>query len=369
MDARGVRDKQGRMEGWGPRAAGALTALVLLAAPPLTGAADPAQDGARASPRLKEAYELAEGGSFERAAALLDRIVLLRPLDSEAHLLRAFIYRVLLGHFERKAYREAFEESAQTALRLLKGGAANPLPAGERELRLGFIQGMLALRRFEEGLYLQFLGKGRIAWERFQRALALDPCLADAYLGLGLYHFWRSRAPVVGWVMSLWGDTAEQGLRELKRAAEGGGRLQSLARLELASALFWEKRFEEGRRALAPLLRARPRHILYRFALAESYYRAKDWKQSLRRFQALARELEGRGRSELERLYATFARWRVVRSLYRLGRKGEAARLAAELARVPDLDSKLLKEIRARAAELAQEAGLLDAPQPAAEAD
>ncbi|MGE5848935.1 MAG: tetratricopeptide repeat protein [Candidatus Methylomirabilota bacterium] len=106
----------------------------------------------------------------------------------------------------------------------------------EVKLLLGLAHGNKALVDGGRKNYLAALASLREAHRRFEEALKLDPNLADAYYGIGLYNYALGRLPVllkplVSIVLPP-GDPAH-GLQELERVAKDGTFLRMTARVAL----------------------------------------------------------------------------------------------------------------------------------------
>ncbi len=106
----------------------------------------------------------------------------------------------------------------------------------EVKLLLGLAHGNKALVDGGRKNYLAALTSLREAHRRFEETLKLDPKLADAYYGIGLYNYALGRLPallkpLVGLLLPP-GD-ASHGLQDLERVAEHGTYLKMTARVAL----------------------------------------------------------------------------------------------------------------------------------------
>jgi tetratricopeptide (TPR) repeat protein len=89
------------------------------------------------------------------------------------------------------------------------------------------------------------------ARERFQRAVALDPELSDAYMGLGLYNYYidtlSAAARFLRFFMGVPGGNKQEGIRQLKRAIAEGVLTPPEARFYLAINLHnYDQRYQEA---------------------------------------------------------------------------------------------------------------------------
>jgi len=111
------------------------------------------------------------------------------------------------------------------------------------------------------------------AREQFLRALELDPQLADAYTGLGLYNYYvDTLSPLVKLLrvfLGIPGGSKREGLRQLRLAMERGELTAVEARFYLAKNLrTYDHQYAEARQILAPLLDRYPQNLLFRLLAA-----------------------------------------------------------------------------------------------------
>lgn len=114
------------------------------------------------------------------------------------------------------------------------------------------------------------------ARENFLVALALDPTLADAYTGLGLYNYYvdtlSTLARVLRFFMGIPGGSKEEGIRQLQRAMREGQLSAPLARFYLALNLHnYDQRYEEALQVIGPLVEKYPDNPIFQLARGDLY--------------------------------------------------------------------------------------------------
>lgn len=117
---------------------------------------------------------------------------------------------------------------------------------------------------------------GVIARDHFVRALALDPSLADADMGLGLYDYYvdtlSTMARVLRFVMGIPGGSREEGIKLLDRAIQQGQLTPSLARFYLAINLHnYDQRYEDALRVITPLAQQYPQNALFQLVRGDLF--------------------------------------------------------------------------------------------------
>jgi tetratricopeptide (TPR) repeat protein len=139
---------------------------------------------------------------------------------------------------------------------------------GEMHLYAAFADALAARLYGMRSEYRAGARAGVRARENFIAALALDPTLADAYTGLGLYNYYVDTLSVLAktlrFLMGIPGGTKVEGIRQLERGMQEGQISASLARFYLAMNLFnYDQRYEEALRVVGPLVEKYPRNPIY----------------------------------------------------------------------------------------------------------
>jgi len=114
------------------------------------------------------------------------------------------------------------------------------------------------------------------AREHFLRALALDPSLADADMGLGLYNYYvdtlSTIARVLRFFMGIPGGSKEEGIRQLQLAMDHGQLTPALARYYLAINLhLFDQKYEQALQVVTPLVEKYPENSIFRLVRGDLY--------------------------------------------------------------------------------------------------
>jgi len=114
------------------------------------------------------------------------------------------------------------------------------------------------------------------AREHFLRSLALEPSLADANMGLGLYNYYvdtlSTIARVLRFFMGIPGGSKEEGIRQLQLAMDHGQLTPTLARYYLAVCLhLYDQKYEQALQVATPLVEKYPENPIFRLARGDLY--------------------------------------------------------------------------------------------------
>jgi tetratricopeptide (TPR) repeat protein len=114
------------------------------------------------------------------------------------------------------------------------------------------------------------------ARERLLRALALDPDLADAYTGLGLYNYYAdtlsAAARVLRFFMGIPGGSKQEGIQQLQRAIAEGVLTPPEARFYLAINLHnYDQKYEQALQTAGPLADKYPSNAIFQLIRGDLY--------------------------------------------------------------------------------------------------
>jgi hypothetical protein len=114
------------------------------------------------------------------------------------------------------------------------------------------------------------------AREHLLRALALDPSLVDADMGLGLYNYYvdtlSTIARVLRFFMGIPGGSKQDGIRQLQVAIDHGQLTPALARYYLAINLhLFDLKYERALQIATPLVEKYPENPIFRLVRGDLY--------------------------------------------------------------------------------------------------
>jgi len=165
--------------------------------------------------------------------------------------------------------------------------------SGEMRLYAGMADGLAARLYGLRGEARASARAGVRARESFLKALALDPTLVDAYMGLGLYNYYvdtlSGLARVLRFFMGIPGGSKQEGIRQLQRAIAGGQLSPPLARFYLALDLHnYDQKFEEALEVIGPLVEKYPENPAFQLMQGDLYAKLHREAQAEACYQAAA---------------------------------------------------------------------------------
>lgn len=129
------------------------------------------------------------------------------------------------------------------------------------------------------------------AREHLLRAAALDPQLADADFGLGLYNYYidtlSSAARILRFFMGIPGGSKRDGIRQLQHTIDEGVLAPAEARFYLAINLHnYDQQYERALEIIGPLVEKYPSNPLFQLARGDLYAKLSRKPQALECYRA-----------------------------------------------------------------------------------
>jgi tetratricopeptide (TPR) repeat protein len=127
--------------------------------------------------------------------------------------------------------------------------------------------------------------------ERLLRAVALDPSLADADLGLGLYNYYAdtlsAMARVLRFFMGIPGGSKQEGIRQLEHAIADGVLTPAEARFYLAINLHnYDQKYEQALEVAGPLVQKYPSNPLFQLIVGDLYAKLGRKERAVEHYRA-----------------------------------------------------------------------------------
>jgi len=132
------------------------------------------------------------------------------------------------------------------------------------------------------------------AREELLRAIALDPAMADADFGLGLYNYYidtlSAAARILRFFMGIPGGNKQDGIRQLEHSIREGVLTPPEARFYLAISLHnYDQQYERALEIAGPLLEKYPSNPLFHLIVGDLYAKLGRTTLAAERYRASAR--------------------------------------------------------------------------------
>jgi len=229
---------------------------------------------------------------FDSAKAQFEPMIVADSTDCGAYFFLAAVYHSQMMDAEDFAQVDTFQVLLDDAYR----HAEAAIKVGDNPAWALFIEGCThAYRAALEthiGSWFKAMKEAVKGKNRCLDALRIDPNFWDAYVILGNYHYWKSaRTDFINW-LPLVADRKEQGVEELRLAADSSLVSRDLALNSLVWVLLDADRDQEALAAAQDLYGRYPSSRLANWAMAFADLHAGKLHQATKHFQAIVDQLE-----------------------------------------------------------------------------
>ncbi|MCZ6818631.1 MAG: tetratricopeptide repeat protein [Calditrichaeota bacterium] len=242
-----------------------------------------------------QGMDLAYNLRFEQATSLFDQLIQLDPQNPNGYLLQAVnsYYRYQLGE-NSAVHAKNFLNLAEEAIVAARRQLAKKEHALDAMFCLGTAHMYIAAYHTWESNWLRAYWYGKEGINYLKRVVDKDATYFDAYLGLGLYHYYADVLPrfakAVTFVLGIDSDK-RKGLAELELAAEQGTYSRAEALLFLGSIhLYIEKDYQKSLTYFKKLAELYPENGSYLMLLGESYQKIGENEKAIATLTQLVRE-------------------------------------------------------------------------------
>ncbi len=245
---------------------------------------------------IQRGVDLTLNMRFEQAIALFDSLIREYPQDPAGYFLKSAVYFWMYTQDVRMAdVAEQFEKISDQGIE----AAEKQLEKNEEDLDakffLGAIYGNLGRYYIMNSSWIKAYWYGKEGKDLLEEIVEADPEYYNAYLGLGIYHYYADILPgvikMLSYILGIEGDK-KKGLEELKLAISKGSFVKSEARFFLAMTyMYFEYNYLRARDLWAKLARAYPENTFFILSQARCEMYMNDYPAALQLYKkALARK-------------------------------------------------------------------------------
>ena len=189
-------------------------------------------------------YELVWNMQFEQAHKIFDEMIRMEPENALGYFYKSKTYFwIYVFSTDDKEYIDKFIDHSSKMIDI----AEKMLDKNEDDIDalfyLGNTYGYLGSWYGETGSWFKAFRYGRKGKKYLKRVIKKDPDYNDAYLGLGMFHYYLDVLPKIikplSFLLGLGGDK-EKGIDEINRALSKGNHSRDAAKFVLAHVIFFQ---------------------------------------------------------------------------------------------------------------------------------
>lgn len=300
---------------------GWLTLVVFLAAPGAFAREFTGENDLGVEPDLmrqvQQGLELIYQRQYDGAHAQFDTVKNLYP-DSPAGPFGASLVSLsIMLENNDDELREEYVTQSELALELAELSLKTGQNKGWHTFLYACIVGIDGLDRAQQGDVLGALNKGWEAIESMKKAKGLEPTLADADLGIGIYNYWRTVVTEDVDFLPQFGDRRDEGLAQMQRARDEGVLVWVGGSLALAFAHKEARDYDKAIDECLALQAEYPDNVINNTLLGYLYAKNRDYDEAMLAYQRV-REVDPNNRIVLWHIGELYYRTEVNDDLARV---------------------------------------------------
>lgn len=264
-----------------------LSILLLLPASVLTAAVGDDLDA-----RIDRGLEILYQGQYQEAIDTFDAFIVQHPQNPAGYFFKAGVYQLRAMAYETEDWNvvqaSLLDSSLDLSNKAVKQNRQDPWAFFIR----GGTYAYRAAIKVRSKDYFSALSNGLSAVSDLNKAAALDPQLYDAYLGIGSYHYFRTKATsILKWLPFI-GDNRDKGISEIILAREKGRYSKVLAQNGLAWIYVDYGKFPLALEQAQLLEKRYPQNHIFFWIAPEVYWRTKQWNKGSAGYARLLKLLD-----------------------------------------------------------------------------
>lgn len=259
---------------------------------------------ARANDWIMETIELTINTRFDEAEAIINQRLSEGDSSLAVYFYHVSILNSKMTHLENNHDEQAFKKAIEKVILGADIQLASTASVSDQELaRIYFYRGsafgFLAYWQGKAGNWFQALENGLTSIADLEKAVELDSTLYDAYLGIGVYKYWRStKLKFMLWLPFIT-DSREEGIALIKKAIQKGRYSAGMGMHQLIYILLDSGRFQEVIPYAEEVVKRYPQSQFMWWANAHTYFKSRDYKSAIRSYLQLLTLIEEDDRPNL----------------------------------------------------------------------
>lgn len=191
---------------------------------------------------IEECIEYTIHTRFDQAIEVVNNQLLLDPQNYRAYFYLAATLSSKMTHFENDVDKQNFKSAIDSTIDIIESKLDSmtdiePKPHVDYLFYLGSAYGYLAFFQGRTGSYFPALSNGLESNSLLNLAVVIDSTLYDAYLGIGIFKYWRySKLKFISWLPFI-PDERDMGIEYIKKTIAYGSKSKYMAMHQLVYIL------------------------------------------------------------------------------------------------------------------------------------
>lgn len=242
--------------------------------------------------RIDRGLEILYQGQYQEAIDTFDAFINQHPKNPAGYFFKAGAYQLRSMAYETDVWDDLQRTLLDSSLDLSGQAIAHDSHDPWAFFIRGGTYAYRAAIKVRTKDYFSALSNGLSAVSDLNKAAALEPRLYDAYMGIGSFHYFRTKAAsVLKWLPFI-GDNREQGIAEIKLAIEKGRYSKVMAQNGLAWIYVDYEKYPLALEQARQLESSYPQNHVFFWIAPEVHWRTKQWDKGSAGYARLLKLLD-----------------------------------------------------------------------------
>ncbi len=245
---------------------------------------------------IQQSIDLTINGKFKEAEDLLQKRIENGHGGLETYFYYASLLNSKMTHYEDfhndSLFLIVIDSVIKKADRLLKNKITDSSGTARILFYKGSAVGYLAFYQGQVGKWMAAFNNGVEAIDYLEQAVSYDSLFYDAYLGIGVYKYWKStKLKAVLWLPFLKDERAE-GIRLIRRATDHDARSRYMGMHQLIYILLDYGDFYRAKQYALQAVKKYPHSQFMQWAYAHTLYKMHDNQNAIETYRHLLKMID-----------------------------------------------------------------------------
>ncbi|MBN1408426.1 MAG: hypothetical protein JW956_11585 [Calditrichaceae bacterium] len=251
----------------------------------------------QASDWIQQTIDYTINTRFDSAESIIYERLASGDSSLPVYFYHASILNSKMTHFENDNDMDQFLDIldkiiSEASFQINVNGLLNDTIKAKLYFYRGSAYGYLAYVQGKSGQWLKALDNGMASIGDLEKSVQIDSTLYDAYLGIGVYYYWRStKLKYMLWLPFV-PDMRDEGIAQIKLAVEKGRYSAALGMQQLIYILLDYGRFDEVIPYAQKVIELYPESQFMRWAHAHVYYKRHEYDKAIESYFKLLELIE-----------------------------------------------------------------------------
>jgi len=254
---------------------------------------------------------------YESAIETFEKLIDLYPQNPVGYFCTAAVYQIIMRNYRINLFEAQFDSLISFGIQIGENAIRKDREDALSHFYLGGAYGYMGLHKLRKRDWFGAFNDGRKGVSNLHRAVEIEPRLYDAYLGLGIYHYWRSVKVKILRFLPFFRNDRQKGIDEIWSAISKGRYTNIEGKYAMIEIYYNEKNYPMALSLNQELYELFPTNPACLYMRSRIFERQEKWEEAKNTSQQLLEHLLASEHRSIG--YEVECHYRIANCLYKLG--------------------------------------------------